>query len=312
MENNDYTNISKDDYDKIISIIELGNIDEDELIEIHKGLIGKTCNHYNIKDCGVAFVNRLLSRDWGRSVIYQYSEGAKKFIQSNYLSDYIKTIVKEEFSKEDINDEAINIIDSDKLINDMSEKELSKVYSLIYYFFNKSKRKPINLIELFMMYTYKLDNDDAISFIKNNVGNRKLASQILLTSGLSYRSSYYAGRGVRINDLNETHLIAVFKNLLRLDYSYATEFVEMVKKMDSLSAAKFVYTFINFVDNDFKLENMEIEQNNVSLEELSFNEKREYLLSEKIKQSFLTSVEPILMEIQENKEKDTMKGQAKP
>ena len=81
MEKRDYTEISMDDYQKIESNIS-SNISEEKLIESHKYLVGKTCkcDDYEIKDCGVEFVKRLLSLDWGRSIVYCYSECAKEFI----------------------------------------------------------------------------------------------------------------------------------------------------------------------------------------------------------------------------------------
>lgn len=41
---------------------------------------------------------------------------------------------------------------------------------------------------------------DIISFTKNNVDRRELASHILQTCGLNDRASYYSGRGLPISN----------------------------------------------------------------------------------------------------------------
>lgn len=317
MEKRDYAEISMDDYQKIESNIS-SNISEEELIESHKYLVGKTCkcDDYEIKDCGVEFVKRLLSLDWGRSIVYCYSEGAKEFIQSKYLSDYFKASIRELLSSEDLSDDVLDAINSDKLINDMSDEELGRIYSSIKDFYRESNQETVNIASSFMSYLYKLNGKGVISFIKKNVSNRELASHILLTSGLNNRASFYSGRGVNTGDLNENHLIAIFKKLFKLDQTYATEFVEMVKKMKTLGATEFIDSFMDFASNGFKSGNLQDGGSNISLDGL-YDEARdavafisifsvmnrgndmEYQIraSEEMKYSFISSLEPILMKI---------------
>ena len=317
MKNRDYIEISMDDYNKIKSRIDL-MITEEELIESHKRLVGKTCksDYYEIKDCGAEFIKELLSRDWKRSIFYHYSQGAENFIQSKYLSDYFKSSIRELLSSEELSEEVINAINSDKLINEMSAEELSGIYSSISDFYRKSEQETSNIAGSIMSFLYKLNGKGVVSFIKNNVNNRDLASHILLTSGLNDRASFYSGRGVNYGDLNEKNLIAIFGKLLKLDQSYATEFVEMVKQMKTLGATEFINSFMNFADSGFKSEHLKNEDSNISLDGL-YGQARDTVafvsipsamsrgndmdyqisLSEGMKHSFISRIRPILIEM---------------
>ena len=269
MENKNYIEMNYDDYKKIESKIDSMKTEE-ELIETHKKLIGKTCksHYYEIKDCGVEFIEEFLSRDWGRTIDYQYSSGAKKFIQSKYLSDYFKNSIKELLSTQELSDEVKNALNSDKLINDMSEEEIKSICSSINDFYKNSEQKIVNIAGSIKSFLYKLNGKGVMAYIKNNVSNDSLAIDILRTSGLCDRASYYSGRGVNRGDLNERNLVAIFRKLLKIDQNYAIEFVEMVKQMETLGATEFINSFKKFAKNGFKLENFKVDDDNISLDGL--------------------------------------------
>ncbi len=317
MENKKYTEISMDNYDKILSCLD-SNVTEKELIQAHKKLIGKTCKnrYYEVKDCGVKFIEDFLFRDWGRSLVYVYSNGAEKFTQSKYLSDYFKSSIKELLESENISDEVKSAINSDKLFNDMSEEEIKAIYSSIQDFYKKASPRPVNIADYIMFYLYKLDGKGVTSFIKNNVNSRDLASHILCTCGLNDRASYYSGRGVNYSDLSGNNLVAIFNKLLKLDKNYAIEFVEMVKQMKTLGATEFINSFMNFAANGFKTENLQLDDSNISVDGL-YDETRDtaafvsiltamsrgndmnhqVYASNEMKNSFISRVAPILMTI---------------
>ncbi len=314
MNNNKKETISYNDYKEIESKID-SLASEEELIEIHKGLIGKTSNNFfEITDCGVSFVENLLSRDWGRSIVYLYSEGAQNFIKSKYLSDYFKESIKELLSSKQLSKKLSNALNSDKAINDMSESEIRMIHSSIKDFYKKSKNEEItNVASSFMTYLYQLDGKGVISYIKKNVNCYDLANHILLTSGLSDRASYYSGRGVNRGDLNEKNLTSIFKKLLKLDPNSAIEFAEMVKQMKTLGATEFINSFKNFAYNGFKVENINPEESNISVDglhdeardvvaflsiysTLRRGDDTEYQMaaSEGIKHSFISTIRPVL------------------
>lgn len=310
------TKISMEDYTKAESRIDYMN-DEEEFIETHKKLVGNSCKneYWEIKDCGVNFIKEFLARDWGRSIVYEYSNGAQKFIKSKYLSDYFKTSIKELLANQKINEELLNILNSEKSINDMSEEEITLIYSTIKDTYAKTDGKIVNVASQIIPLLYKLDGSGVASFLKNNVSNEKLASQILLTSGLSDRASYYSGRGVKPGDLNENNLVAIFNKLIKIDINYGINFVEMVKEMETLGATEFINSFMNFASNNFYVNELIIENNNISLDGLyggtrdavgyisiiesmnSDNYNYQKMLSNQMKSSFLAKVMPVLQSI---------------
>lgn len=315
----DNNEITMDYYKEYESRID-GYLSEEKLIETHQKLIGKTCknDYYKIEDCGVEFIRKFLSRDKGRTFAYNYQEGAQKFIQSKYLSDYFKNSIKELLKYEILSNECINALNSDKTINEMTENEIKAIYSSIKEFYSKSNSTKANIASYFLTFLYKLSGEGVCSFIKNNVSNYDLANHILLTSGLSDRASYYSGRGVNYSDLNDKNLVAIFNKLVKINPNYAINFVEMVSKMKNLGATPFINTFKNFADNGFKVQYSDIEESNVSLDGL-YDESRntvaylsiistmsrrdddyQIMASSQIKNLFILRVSPILMQINPN------------
>lgn len=320
MESVNYTEISMDDYIKIESKID-SIMSEEKLIETHKNLIGKTCKNYfhEIKDCGVDFIGKFLTND-RRTVVYEYSKGAKKFIKSKYLSDYFKTSIRKLLSNEELSEVVLNALNSDKLINDMSEEEILAIYSAIKGYYGHS---PIidmaNAGNYFMQLLYKLDGEGVISFIKNNVSTSDLARYILSTSGLNESASYYSGRGCNYGDLNENHLVAIFNKLFKIDADYATNFAEMVYQMKTLGATEFINSFMDLAANGFKMESLKTEDSNISLDgvygkardavafgsifskiNIGNDQVHQIKASEQTKKVFMARITPIIQSINSN------------
>ena len=68
-------------------------------------------------------------------------------------------------------------------------------------------------------------------------------NQILATSGVHPVASYYSGRGVNLGDLSDSHLVSIFKKLLKYDVTYAYNFVELIQKMNILGCNSIYYLF---------------------------------------------------------------------
>lgn len=314
MENNN--EIREEEYNRIMS--GMGSMTLNQLIQAHKMLAGKSCKTYyeTIKDCGVEFLEELFNLDWGRTIIYHYSTGAQEFFKSEYLSDYFKESIKKLLSQEELSDVVNNALNSDKLINDMSEEEIKAIRSSIHDFYNNSDPEEPNISGYFISLVYKLDGKGAISYMKNTIDNSSLASRILLTTGLNDRASYYSGRGVIYGDLNEEHLVEIFNKLLKIDQNYAVEFVKMVMSMKTLGATEFITSFENFARNNFVLEPSPIDNKNISLDGV-YGDARfsmasialgltrirgndmdyQISVSEDMKESFISSIRDILNRI---------------
>ena len=217
-------------------------------------LKGKSCSsdYATIEDCAVDFVSVLLKKNYGRSIVIEYTKGQKEFFKSKYLSDYFKQSIKEMMG-EKIPQELLSLLNSEKDINDMTESEIKLINDSIedFYETHGPSEKP-NISSRFDYYIYKLDGPGVISYIKNHISPGKLARDILLTSGLNPRSSYYSGRGVNYGDLSDKHLVSIYKKLLVIDPQYAANFVELVNQMITLGATEFIETFLNFGYTEFR------------------------------------------------------------
>lgn len=267
MKKRNYKEITEERYDELTDINE-SFVKEKELIEIHKELVDTYCDDlWGTKDCCIRFTSNILSKNLGRSIVYNYPVEIEKFIKSKYLSDYFKSEISRLLYGTKISDSVKNILKSDKHINDMSEEEISQISSAIKeYYENPKHDNDVTAASLLSTYLYKLNGEGVISYIKKNVNSYDLATHILYVSGLNPRASYYSGRGVNIGDLNEKNLEKIFHELLKLDVAYAIEYVKMVMQMETLGATEFINTFFNFANNNFKAEDLKIDNNNVSLD----------------------------------------------
>ncbi len=255
--------ISFAEYKKMNEKFQSNRTTNDELIAIHQNLKGKATHdeYLKIADCGVEVVSTLLSHDWGRTYVYEYGQEANKFFHSAYLSNYFKESIKNLLKEANINDTNIfTILDSNKLINELNEEEIS---TIITYIKNYQSKEP-NIAYHILALLFKLEGKGICSYLKNNIENRNLAEQILLTCGLSERASYYSGRGV--GDLDEKNLIAIFNKLLKIDQNYALNFAKMVKEIKCLGATEFITSFLNLAQNNFVYNSLNLEDSNVSLD----------------------------------------------
>ena len=118
--------ISKDTYSQYVS----SRMELKDIVEKLKGKILKD-EYRTIEDCAVDFVGDLLTRDWGRSIVYIYNKKESDFISSKYLSDYFKDSISQLLDGTK-SKEIENILNSDKDINEMSEEDIintSKLFS---------------------------------------------------------------------------------------------------------------------------------------------------------------------------------------
>ena len=269
MENISKTKIISKEYkeieDKIDSIVL-----EQDFLKIHKSLVGTYYKDYNnqLIDCGISYIERLLTCDYGRSIVYSYTQGAKKFIQSDYLSKYIKEKIKELIYRNRINTDAIKVLNSDITFNDMTCEQIRSIYYTIY---KKDEEGYANTAigKCLKYYIYKLDGKGATEFIRKYLDNKKVGEYILCTSGLIARSSYYSGRGVKRGDLNERNLIAIFGKLVKLNPNYASEYADMVLNMQTLGATEFIEAFLDFAESGFKSNVSQYNKRQISLDGLN-------------------------------------------
>lgn len=257
----------------------------EDVIEKHKLLRGKTCSDEDviIRDFGVKYVYDLFNEASGRTIVYNYNEGAQEFFESKYLSDYYKDSIKE-LLKDDLSDENSNnkklleILNNDKDVNDMTEEEIKMLHSAIKDHYSVEDNNEYNVSNYFISYLYKLNGEGPTSYLKHSIPASKIASHIMWTSGLNDRASYYSGRGVNYSDLGVNNLVAMFEKLLRLDVNYAFNFAKMVCLMKTLGATEFINTFFSFAKNEFSTDGLffKADESNCSFND-AYGEERDVI-----------------------------------
>lgn len=302
--------ISRDYYDAVIDMIDQTN-DKQSFMTIHKVLDGKTVrdNHYPIQDCGEAFITQLLTRDRGRCIVYRYTKGAKEFINSEYLSSYIKEKLKKQMPKSNLTMSVINLLNSNKNINEMNKEEISSIMVAIKR--GNIRGNDHRIINCFSELLYKLDGEGATKYIKDYVSDLTLADHIIYTSGIHTDPDYYRGIGVEPDCLSDENLCAIFEKLCLIDPEYAINFVEMIKQLSELSPSSVITAFQKLAKNHFQVEEIKLPDEEDSIESEEMEEKRmRKVASESIKSSFIEKVRSLLIPLKiemNNREKRYIK-----
>lgn len=301
---------------------------EREIIRVYQSLAGKSyqSEYLKIDDLGDRFIREFLERDHGKNKPYNYTKGGERFLQSKFLSEYFKSKINRLLmnniilllatSKSSV--DVFSLIKSNKMFNQMTEAEISSIVEAVEIVEKHSKNGCNS--NLLFTYLYHLNGEGATSYIKNHVSPSEFANQILATSGVHPVASYYSGRGVNLGDLSDSHLVSIFKKLLKYDVTYAYNFVEFVQKMNVLDATQFITCFKNFAQDGFCVKSNHISSDSYSFEGIDSNYFYPYtylmvecssfaqslnLQKEKsklIKQAFVLEINPILQKVYSNYE----------
>lgn len=275
-------------------------------------------------------------------VINEYSKEKLEDIIYKYGEErFAKTIAKNiclqrEKNRIETTEELVEIIKSSiprskqndghpakRTFNQMSEEEIAAIVSAMDRLEQKPKFSKIHeLRNTFFNYLYHLKGEGAASYLKNRVPAYDFANHILSTSGFVAMPSFYSGRGVNTNDLNDKKLVSIFKKLLKYDVTYACHFVEFVKQMKTLGATEFITSFQDFACNGFKVDPKFLSDNNYSVDGLNPNTYNDFVClmigesrfatnrdyqearSEIIKHAFLLQVNPTLEKLGFSSEKE--------
>lgn len=304
---------------------------EREIIHVYQSLAGKSyqSEYLKIDDLGDRFIREFLERNHGKNKPYNYTKGGERFLQSKYLSEYFKSKINQLLmdniilllAKSKSSVDVFSLVKSNKMFNQMTEAEISAIVEAVEIVEKYSKNSKNNYnSNLLFSYLYHLNGEGAISYIKNHVSAVEFANQILATSGVHPVASYYSGRGVNLGDLSDSHLVSIFKKLLKYDVTYAYNFVELIQKMNILDATQFITCFKNFAQDGFCVKSNHISADSYSFEGIdpnycypytylmvecsSFtqNLKLQKEKSKLIKQAFLFEINPILQKVYSNYE----------
>lgn len=207
------------------------------------------------------FIEIILNYDYYK--IRRETDELHKFINSKYLSDYFKVMIKEKIKGMDNCDIALSALNSNRELSSFNEEEFDSIYkalqNLVFLY-----RKPDFAYKLIIPLAFKLDSEGANNFLNNKVEPIKVIKQIVGASGMIENPEYYSGRNATFEDLNGEILFEIFRKLERLNKKKALAMVKMTFEMPNLSATTFLKTLYNLAVNGYNFtKDIIIENNNV-------------------------------------------------
>lgn len=237
----------------------------EKLIEIHKSLKGKIDNgiHTNLNYYEY-YMNRILEFNSGYSTIKEKSEELDKFIKSSYVSDYYKELVKNKLTDKEQSEVISNAINSERSFSEFTGEEFYAIYEALKELITANGERDYTYNEIIAL-AFNLDSKGATDFLNNKVSPLIIIKRIVNTSGVCSSPEYYSGRGAKLCDLNGKNLIEMYKKLAKLDVEKATAMAKMTMNMQTLGATEFLRSLYNLASNDYKLDDMEMIENNIYL-----------------------------------------------
>ena len=231
----------------------------DELIETHKDLCNKVFDDGddNLVNCGSYFFTTILSMNVDEGFKLSVAE---EFFKSEYVSNYIKEGIREVLESKNVSGKVIDLLKSNKLINNMTYSGLNSIYSAMK---NNNVRT-----YTFLQTLFRLDGKGVRKFITKKELHEELSSYILCSCGLTDRASYYSGRGVNLGDLNSDKLIKIHEKLRRIKPASIVAFSDMIDAMPTLGATEFISSFQALARNGFEFDESKVITNNYSLDGL--------------------------------------------
>ena len=208
------------------------------------------------------YIKAILNFDYGYSIVRRETEELHKFINSKYLSDYFKQMIKEKLEGMDNCDIALSAVNSNREISSFTEEEFNSIYkslqNLVFLY-----RKPDFLYKLILPLALKLDSKGTNEFLNNKVDPKIVIKQIVSTSGMDENPAYYSGRKATFADLNGEILLEIFRKLEKLDKKKALAMVKMTLEMPTLGATAFLNSLYNLAANGYNFSKDIIIENNI-------------------------------------------------
>lgn len=232
--------------------IEIFEFLKDKKTEIRTGFDDKQI----LENPHLAFIDGLFFKSMSDRTC-GYTDAEEEFLKSSYLSEELK---KEIWNRiKNCSKELIELLNSEKEINDFSMKEIKEIVELIKSTSNSLSSKDKDEYRwfcfIFEEYLFVLDGNGPVEYIKEKFGE-KLPIAMLERSNVICRASYYSGYGVDHNLLGDRHLFSLYKKFVKFYPEKVEEFVKMVMSVSMLTATEFINDYESFVWNglnsDFK------------------------------------------------------------
>lgn len=258
----------------------------EQLITTHQSLKGKVdkseihdnLNYYEY------YMNNVLDFDYGYSIAKSATPELHKFINSKYVSDYFKEMVKSKiiaknstidadkvstyFNEKEFNfihdAIAFNAITSNREFKDFSEEEFDSIYKALQGIRKENGKRDYSYTQIIAL-AFNLDSQGALDFLNNKLDSIVVIKRILDTSGVSSSPEYYSGRGAKLCDLNGKNLISIYNKLNRLDTKKSLAMAKMTFEMPTLGATEFINSLYSLAYNNYDLEKYHLSSNNIDL-----------------------------------------------
>ena len=183
-----------------------------------------------------------------------YPKAVKGFIESTEVSNTIKEYIFNMLKETDTDVELLTLLQSEASFNEFTKEQIAGIKQALDHLFTTkgvSGEENYQVHDMLNDYVFSLNGEGPVSYIKGLYTEEELANEFLTHSGMKADTSFYARRGMQRIDLNENHLLSIYRKFDKFMPEKRTELYNLIKQTPLLDAADFVANYFKFIRNGF-------------------------------------------------------------
>lgn len=201
-----------------------------------------------------------LDYDDGKITPVQLPATMKEFLNSEYAEKFILNRFSAKIVEYEKTEELKQEMKAQNIIDYNHNRSLDMIFNC-----SKEFLQSIHFYYTVTALAFSIDRESAIDFLNRTANSRDFMEALVYRCGLNNRPSFYSGRGVVYSDLNESHLLAIYKKLERIDKEKAIAMAKMTLAMPTLGATEFLNSLYALAENNFDLETSKQIEDNIDI-----------------------------------------------
>lgn len=186
-----------------------------------------------------------------------YSIGVKDFLETDIVSNTFKEYIFNMLKGTDTDIELLALLQSEASFNEFTKEQIEGIKKeLDKLLRTEGVSNPSNdkICGMFNDYIFQLNGEGPVNYIKGLFTEQELAREFLTHSGMKTDISYYANRGMQRIDLNERHLMSIYKKFDKFMPEKKMHLYLLIKNTPQLNGADFIANYFKFIANNFDSE----------------------------------------------------------
>ena len=187
-------------------------------------------------------------------ILPDYAVAVKDFLETSVVSDTFKKYIFNMLKGSDTDIELLTLLQSEASFNEFTKEQIEGIKKALDKLFSTkgvSGSDNYQIYDMFTDYIFQLNGEGPVNYIKGLYTEQELANEFLTHSGMKTSISHYARRGMQRIDLNERHLMSIYKKFDKYMPEKKEQLYNLIKNTPQLNGADFLANYLKFIANNF-------------------------------------------------------------